>query len=158
MVKICYFLFLFPSLKNNFHLTHIYIYIYKFESYILPNFNCGGNTPWQGPKHRERFDTILTIWWRNQIETFSASLALCAGNSPVTDEIPSQRPVMRSFDVFFDLHLDKRLSKQSRCWWFETPLRSLWRHCNESSKNKTSIYYFCNVNLGFQHTHFGLHY
>ena len=41
------------------------------------------------------------------------------------------KPVTRSFDVFFDLRLNKRLSKQSRGWWFETPSRSLWRHCNE---------------------------
>ena len=48
------------------------------------------------------------------METFSASLALCEGNSPVTGEFPTQRPVARSFDVFFDLRLNKRLSKQ---WW-----------------------------------------
>ena len=63
------------------------------------------------------------------METFSASLALCAGNSPVTGEFPTQRPVTRSFDVFFDLRLTKQLSKQSRRRWFETPLCSLWRHC-----------------------------
>ena len=50
------------------------------------------------------------------MDTFSALLALCAGNSPVTSEFPSQRPVTRSFDVFFDLGLNKRLSKQSRRW------------------------------------------
>ena len=38
-------------------------------------------------------------WWRHQMETFSALVALCAGNSLVTDEFPSQRPVARSFDV-----------------------------------------------------------
>ena len=43
---------------------------------------------------------------------------------------PSQRPVTRSFDVFYDLRLNKRLRKQARRWWFETSLRSLWRHCN----------------------------
>ena len=43
-------------------------------------------------------------WWRHQMETFSALLAFCAGNSPVTGEFPAQRPVKRSFDVFFDLH------------------------------------------------------
>ena len=69
-------------------------------------------------------------WWRHQIETFSALLALCEGNSPVTGEFPSQRPVRRSFAAFFDLRLNKRLSKQSICLWFETPSRSLWRHCN----------------------------
>ena len=42
-----------------------------------------------------------TPWWRHQMETFSALLALCAGNSPVSGEFPEQRPVTRSFDVFF---------------------------------------------------------
>ena len=69
-------------------------------------------------------------WWRHQMETFFALLALCAGHSPVTGEFPSQRPVTRSFDVFFDLRLNKRLSKQSWDWWFETPSRPLWCHCN----------------------------
>ena len=54
----------------------------------------------------------------------------CTGNSPVTGEFPSQRPVTRSFVFFFDLRLTKRLSKQSRRRWFETLSRSLWRHCN----------------------------
>ena len=48
-------------------------------------------------------------------------------------EFPTQRPVTRSFDVFFDLRPNKRLSKQSWGWWFETLSRSLWRHCNELS-------------------------
>ena len=60
----------------------------------------------------------------------SALLALCEGNSPFTGEFPSQRPVTRSFDVLFDLHLNKWLSKQSTRWWFETPSRQLWRYCN----------------------------
>ena len=42
-------------------------------------------------------------WWRHQMETFSASLALCAGNSPVSGEFPTQRSVMRSFGI--DLRL-----------------------------------------------------
>ena len=33
------------------------------------------------------------------METFSALLARCAGNSPVTGEFHTQRPVTRSFDV-----------------------------------------------------------
>ena len=40
------------------------------------------------------------------------------------------RTVTRSFDVYFDPRLNKRLSKQSWGWWFETPSCSLWRHCN----------------------------
>ena len=47
-------------------------------------------------------------WWRHQMGTFSALLAICAGNSPVPGEFPTQRPVMQSFDVFFDLRLNKR--------------------------------------------------
>ena len=66
----------------------------------------------------------------HQMETFSALLALWSGNSPVTGEFPAQRPVTRIFYVFFDLRLNKRLGKQSWGWWFETPWRSLWRHCN----------------------------
>ena len=68
------------------------------------------------------------------METFSALLALCAGNSPVTDEIPAQRPVTQSFDVFFDLHLNQGFSKQPWGWWFETPSRPSWRHCNAATK------------------------
>ena len=69
--------------------------------------------------------------WRHQMETFSALLAICAGNSPVPGGFPAKRPVTRSFDVFFDLRLNKRLSKQSWGWWFETLPRPLWRHSNE---------------------------
>ena len=46
-------------------------------------------------------------WWRHQMETFSALLAFCAGNSPVTSGFPAKRPVTRSFHVFFDLRLNK---------------------------------------------------
>ena len=70
-----------------------------------------------------------SAWWRHQMETLSALLAIC-GNSPVPGEFPAQRPVTRSFDVFFHLRLNKRLSKQSWGWWFETPASWLWRHCN----------------------------
>ena len=66
------------------------------------------------------------------METFSALLALCTGNSPVNGEFPSQRSVMQSFDVFFDLCLNKWMSKQSWNWWFEMPWCSLWCHCNDS--------------------------
>ena len=46
--------------------------------------------------------------WRHPMETFSALLAICAGNSPVPGEFPAQRPVTRSFDIFFDLRLYER--------------------------------------------------
>ena len=54
------------------------------------------------------------------MEIFSALLAICAGNSPVPGEFPTQRPVTRSFDVFFDLRPNKQLSKHLWGWWFET--------------------------------------
>ena len=62
----------------------------------------------------------------NQMETFSALLALCEGKPPVT----SKRSITPSFDVFFDVRLSKRLSKQLWCWWFETQWLLIWRHCN----------------------------
>ena len=71
------------------------------------------------------------IWWRHQMETFSALLAICAENSPVPGEFPTQRPVTLSVDVYFDLRPNKRLSKETWGWWFETPSRPLWRHRNE---------------------------
>ena len=80
---------------------------------------------------RRHLDLTKETWWRHQIETFSALLAICGGNSPVPGEFPAQRPVTRSFDVFFDLHLNKRLSKKSWGWWFERLSRPLWHHCNE---------------------------
>ena len=55
---------------------------------------------------------------------------VCARNSPVTGEFPSQRPVTRSFDGLFHLRLNKRLSKRWRPRRSETPSRSSWRHCN----------------------------
>ena len=103
--------------------------------------------PWCHPhmRHGVRYNYIqLTItntynhyyiicmmsWWRHQMETFSALLAICAGNSPVTGEFPTQRPVTRSFDVYFDMRPNERLSKQSWGWWFETLSSPLWRHRN----------------------------
>ena len=52
-----------------------------------------------GKRNTMRFNSFS--WWRHQMETFSALLAFCAGNSPVTGEFPSQRPLTQSFDVFF---------------------------------------------------------
>ena len=72
-------------------------------------------------------DIVNPSWWRQQMETFSALLALSEVNPPVTAGFPPQRPVTRRFDVFFDL----RLNKQSICWWFETTWRSSCPHCND---------------------------
>ena len=68
------------------------------------------------PHLQQLWLVTVEAWWRHQMETFSALVAICAGNSPVTGEFPAQRPVTRSFDVFFDLRQNKRLSKQLGCW------------------------------------------
>ena len=67
-------------------------------------------------------------WWCHQMDTSSALVAICVGNSQVTGEFSAQRPVTRSFDVFRDLHLNERLSKQLWDWWFDTSSRPLWHH------------------------------
>ena len=61
---------------------------------------------------------IFKSWWRHQVETSISHRWI-----PLT-----HRPVTRNYEVFFDLRLNKRLSKQSRRRWFEMSLRSLWRH------------------------------
>ena len=69
-----------------------------------------------------RHDDVIII--------FRVTGPLC-GEFTGPGEFPAQRPVPRSFDVFFDLRLNKRLSKQSRGWRFETPTWPLWRQRNE---------------------------
>ena len=78
-------------------------------------------------------DLLLSceVWWRisrmgNEICCYISG----KGNPPITDWVFSQRPVTRSFDILFDVRLNKRLSKQSRYRWLGTQLHSLWRHCN----------------------------
>ena len=87
-----------------------------YYSYIVPLFTeqeFGNVRTTLSPQY-------VTSLWLRQSDTnaneatssnrnISASLAICAGNSPVTGEFPAQRPVMRSFDVFFDLHRNKRV-------------------------------------------------
>ena len=75
---------------------------------------CSTYVLWPGPPPHS-----VKSWWRHQMDTFSALLVFCAGNSPVTGEFLTQRPLMRSFDVFFRVCLNKRLSKQS---WDTIPL------------------------------------
>ena len=69
-------------------------------------------------------------WWRHQMDTFLRVTGHLCGEFTGPGEFPAQRPVTRSFEVFFHLRPNKRLSKQSWGWWFETPSHPLWRHCN----------------------------
>ena len=91
---------------------------------------------------------LIVSWWRHQMKTFSALLAICARNSPVTGEFPSQTPVTRSFDVFFDLHQNKRLRQQSWGWWFVTPSCSLWRHCNDTLACRCTLSWIQYIDIG----------
>ena len=82
----------------------------------------------QNVRHRQRFyDSIMCPAIIESIFCVTGPLW-----GEFTGGLPSQRPVTQSFDVFFDLGLNKQLSKQSRRWWFETPSRSLWLHCNDN--------------------------
>ena len=80
------------------------------------------------------FMTINTRWLMmtsSNGNIFRVTGHLC-GEFTVSGEFPTQRPVTRSFDVYFDLRPNKRLSKQSLGWWFETLSPPLWRHRNVS--------------------------
>ena len=103
-----------------YHCNSFHDDVIKWKHYRALLVICAGN-------HRSPVNSPQKVQWRgalmfplipHQMETFSALLALCAGNSPVTGESPFQKPVMQSFDVFFDLSLNKQLSKQSWGWWF----------------------------------------
>ena len=78
--------------------------------------------------------TLISKYWCRMMTSSNGTIFRITGHlcGEFTGQrwIPVPRPVTRSFDVFFDLHLNKRLSKQSWGWWFETPSRPLWRHRN----------------------------
>ena len=130
--QLCFAVVILSSLRNS----------YVSFTYNLQDFYTGTGTIMYLPRRQcNRGDTSKTLipnnaWWRHQRETFSALLAICAGNSPVSGEFPAQRTVTRSFDVFFDVRLIKRLSKHSRGWWFETLSHPLWRHRNGQNITK----------------------
>ena len=70
---------------------------------------------------------VKSIMWQFMMAWSNANIFRVTG--PLC-EFPTQGPVTRSFDVFFDLPLNKQLSKQSWVWWFATLSRPLWRHSN----------------------------
>ena len=63
--------------------------------------------------------------------------------------------MMQSFNVFFDLHLNKRLIKQSRRWWFEMLSCSLWRHCNVWDLSERLSYWELIENISRKFTYNG---
>ena len=93
------------------HSVTIYVQWFKFQSKYTWQV-VGLNPPLQ-VLSRVGVSVICVQWslspttlWRLQMETFFPVLALCVGNSQVTGEFPSQRPITRSFDVSFDLRLE----------------------------------------------------
>ena len=114
------------KLHTNFKLQCLVVKVYYIIRWIdfntimgMPLFSkCYCSSWWY-------YIIMLESWWCHQMETFSALLTLGAGISPVTGEFPAQRPATRSFDISVICALNKRLSKQSWGWWFETPARSL---------------------------------
>ena len=107
---------------------NIYIYIY---GWIFPA-TCAGNPSVTGEIFKQRASNWL---WLDVIMGLNGNIFRVTD----TGGFPSQRPLKGSFDVFFDMRLNKRLSKQSRRRWFETPSRSMWRHCNESFTYSSGI-------------------
>ena len=81
------------------------------------------------PPYKARFQFSPGMMTSSNGNIFRVTGPLC-GEFTGPGEFPTQRPVTQSFGVFFELRLNKRLSKQSWGWWSETPSRSLWRHCN----------------------------
>ena len=105
-----------------------------FERHRIASYGTNWSTTWWWTRamaglllHKYRSTDVWSAW-RNQMETFSAFLALSEGNRHWW--FPPQRPVTRTFDVFFDLSLNKRLSKQLWRRWFKMPSLLLWRQCN----------------------------
>ena len=115
-------------------------YLYNGEMY----YECISTNhfqPWCGTTSNYDADKLWSnclsewLWLDSSMMTssngniFRVTGPLC-GEFTGPGEFPTQRPVTRSFDVLFDLRLNKRLSKQPWGWWFETPSWSLWRQRN----------------------------
>ena len=84
-------------------------------------------------------DNVAIMMASSNGNIFRVTGPLREGNPPVTSGFPSQKSLTRNFDVFFDLRLNKRLSKESRRLWFETPSCSLWRHCNDHENYRFAV-------------------
>ena len=106
---------------------------------IGPRVSDGGSLVSSSWKERPLHDDVIK--WQHLPHYW----AICAGNSPVPGEFPTQRPVMRSFDAYFDLRPNKRLSKQSSGWWFKTPSCQFWRHRSGPEAPRTSYCYHLEI-------------
>ena len=109
----------------------------KFQNEVI-KWKVGYNVEGAESSKYVSFLKSRKTWWRHQMETISALLALCEGNPP-----PTVTGQWRGLDIFIDLRLNKRLGKQSKCRrkrrCFETQSRSLWRHSNVRSQKAPYI-------------------
>ena len=114
-------------------LLEIYVYIEKSPGWveidIQPNgnFSIEINLAIRCPRVKKI--CYMSMMTSSNGTIFRVTGPLC-GEFTGPGEFPTQRPVTRSFDVYFALRLNKRLSEQPWGWWFETLSWSLWRQCN----------------------------
>ena len=100
-------------------------FIIPFYQFPFRSVSVGRHWSSHPPHHDE-----LLPWWRHQIETFSALLDLCEGNSPSPVNSPHTGQWCGAL-MFSLIYACTNGWVNTRCWWFETPSRPLWRHCND---------------------------
>ena len=99
-------------------------------------------------RHRAHYDVTVMQFLKESVDLYMSHM-MTSSNGNIfritghlceeftgPGEFPARRPVTRSFDVYFDLRLNKRLSKQSKRRWFETQSHPLWRDCNDVENKK----------------------
>ena len=103
-----------------------------------------------------QFSSVIAIM-TSSIEIFTALLAICVGNSPITGEFPSQRPVTRNLDVLIYAWTNGWINNRDA----GDLRRVLWRHCNAVAFSfnfhqllhcKCEWFHFsclCDINQGF---------
>ena len=84
-------------------------------------------------------DQSLYLWYYSEFTRFITAPKYNIMTSSNGNKFPLYWPLTRNFDVFFDLRLNKWLSKQSWGWWFETPSHPVWRDGNELKSRETSL-------------------
>ena len=119
-------------------------YVHYFSKPGTPFLSCLAGATWRlvlsylvllclvWPKINHSHTCFSIMMTSSNGNIFRVTGPLC-GEFTGPGEFPAQGPVTRSFNVFFDLRLNRRLSKQPWGWWFETPVWSLWRHRNDTS-------------------------
>ena len=89
-----------------FKVISIIVYHISHRKIVPLSIQGANETSWKCFCHNTKqglcpvWQDLISSWWRHQMLTFSALLAICAGNSLVTGEFPAQRSATRSFDFF----------------------------------------------------------